>query len=226
METDQTDQTSRTDRTDRADGNQDSERAPIDAARPESTISTIGTDHVTLIGSNEADTISFYRDVLGMSLVCRQPNLDDPSSTHLFFDTGDGRIITFFVGDQPSRDDPQRPGVGAVHHLAFRLHPEEFEESKESLREAGHRFSEFDRGAFHSLYTRDHNGLTIELATDKYAIPDDRRGDVLAAAHHHRVEAGAEYVDDEHLKAALEGLDLPVERYDLPDAATGASVGD
>jgi len=224
METDQTDQTNRTDRTDRADGNQDSERAPIDAARPESTISTIGTDHVTLIGSNEADTISFYRDVLGMSLVCRQPNLDDPSSTHLFFDTGDGRIITFFVGDQPSRDGPQRPGVGAVHHLAFRLDPEEFEESKESLREAGHRFSEFDRGAFHSLYTRDHNGLTIELATDKYDIPDDRRGEVLATTQRIRVEDGARYAEAEHLEAALAGLGLDAESVDLPEAPTGADV--
>jgi catechol 2,3-dioxygenase-like lactoylglutathione lyase family enzyme len=206
------------------DANSDTERAPIDAARPESVISTTGTDHVTLIGSNEEDTISFYRDVLGMSLVLRQPNLDDPSSTHLFFDTGDGRIITFFVGDYSSDESPQRPGVGAVHHLAFSLDPESFVEAKESLREAGYRFSEFDRGAFHSLYTRDHNGLTIELATDKYEIPDDRRGEVLAAAHHNRVERGAEYVDDEDLEAALERLDMPVERYELPDAATGSAV--
>jgi len=163
--------------------------------------------------------------VLGMALVLRQPNLDDPSSTHLFFDTGDGRIITFFVGDYPSDESPQRPEIGAVHHLAFSLDPEEFVECKKSLREAGHRFSEFDRGAFHSLYTRDHNGLTIELATDKYEIPDDRRGEVLASAHHHRVERGAEFVDDEHVEAALDDLDLPVEPYDLPDAATGSAVG-
>ena len=203
----------------------DAVQAPIDASPPRSVISTVGTDHVTLIGSNEEDTIAFYRDVLGMSLVLRQPNLDDPNSTHLFFDTGDGRIITFFVGDYPSDQSPQRPGIGAVHHLAFSLDPEEFVATKESLREAGHRFSEFDRGAFHSLYTRDHNGLTIELATDKYAIPDDRRGEVLAAAHHHRVNAGAEFVDDEHIEAALKDLDMPVERYDLPDAATGSAVG-
>jgi catechol 2,3-dioxygenase-like lactoylglutathione lyase family enzyme len=216
--------------TDRPDRNReqasDDERAPINAAPPESTVSVTGTDHITLIGSNEEDTIAFYRDVLGMPLVLRQPNLDDPDSTHLFFDTGDGRIITFFVGDYPSQDGPQRPSVGAVHHLAFSLDPEGFEETKRSLDEAGHRFSEFDRGAFHSLYTRDHNGLTIELAADKYEIPDDRRGEVLAAAHHNRVEAGAEYVDDEHLEAALEKLDMPIERYDLPEAASGAGVGD
>jgi catechol 2,3-dioxygenase-like lactoylglutathione lyase family enzyme len=206
----------------RSDSGRD--QAPIDPTPPDSTISVTGTDHVTLIGSNEEETIAFYRDVLGMALVLRQPNLDDPNSTHLFFDTGDGRIITFFVGDRPSNQGGQRPGVGAVHHLAFSLDPEAFVETKESLREAGHRFSEFDRGAFHSLYTHDHNGLTIELATDKYAIPDDRRGAVLAAAHHNRVERGAEYVDDEDLEAALESLDMPVERYELPDAATGAGI--
>ena len=68
---------------------------PITAEPPDSPVHTTGTDHVTVWGSNEADTVAFYRDLLGMSLVLRQPNLDDPSQTHLFFDTGDGRIVTF-----------------------------------------------------------------------------------------------------------------------------------
>ena len=191
---------------------------------PDSTIRVSGTDHVTLIGSNKADTIAFYRDVLGMRLVTEQPNLDDPSQTHLFFDSGDGRILTFFVTDDRDSDPtPQRTPVGGVHHLAFALDAGEFEETRERLREAGHRFGEFDRGAFHSLYTRDHNGLTIELVADKYEIPDDRRGEVLARAHSIRVEEGAEYVDDEHLVAALEEVGLPAEKADLPDAAVGSA---
>jgi catechol 2,3-dioxygenase-like lactoylglutathione lyase family enzyme len=196
--------------------------ADITAELPDSTLRTSGTDHITLIGSNEADTIAFYRDVLGMPLVLRQPNLDAPHMTHLFFDTGDGRLLTFFVtDDRDSHTGPQRPGVGAVHHLAFSIDPDRFVETKQALDDIDHRYNEFDRGAFHSLYTHDHNGLVIELATDKYAIPDDRRAAVLAAAHHARVEAGAEYVDDDHIETALRELDLPVERYDLPDAAAG-----
>lgn len=65
---------------------------------------TTGLDHVTLIGSDEADTVAFYRDLPGIPLVLRQSNLDASNVTHLFFDTGDGRILTFFVeeGRQPN----------------------------------------------------------------------------------------------------------------------------
>jgi catechol 2,3-dioxygenase-like lactoylglutathione lyase family enzyme len=204
-----------------ADG---AEGTEVSAEFPGSEVRTTGTDHVTLIGSNEEDTVAFYRDVLGMRLVMRQPNFDDPDSTHLFFDSGDGRVVTFFVKDDRESDDrPQRTPVGGVHHLAFSLDPAEFENSKKRLAEAGHRFSEFDRGVFHSLYTRDHNGLVIELAVDKFEIPDDRRADVLATAQRLREEAGAEFVDDEHLEGALEELGIPVERNELPEADVGSA---
>ena len=66
----------------------------ITAEPPESLFHTTGTDHITLVGSDEKDTTEFYRDVLRMALVLRQPNLDNPDATHLFFDSGDGRIVT------------------------------------------------------------------------------------------------------------------------------------
>ena len=197
---------------------------PVTAEPPGAPISTTGTDHVTVMGSNVEDTVEFYRDLLGMPLVLRQPNLDQPEVTHLFFDTGDGRILTFFVTEErPSNDQPAMD-VGSVHHLAFSIDADELESVKEALTEAGKHWNEFDRGAFHSLYTRDNNGLTIELVVDKYDVPDDRRGEVLALAHRMRVEAGAAYVDDEHMAAALEALGLDVERAAVPDAAAGAGV--
>lgn len=208
------------------DDNQASE-FEVTAAQPDSTIQVTGTDHITLIGSNEKDTVEFYRDLLGMPLVLRQPNLDDPESTHLFFDTGDGRIITFFVkDDRQSNPNPQRAQVGAVHHLSFSIPPERFADIRESLTEAGQQFSEFDRGIFHSLYTRDHNGLTLELSTDKFSIPDDRRGEVLATAQRLREEDDSEFAEERHLEAALEELGIDVERHELPDAPTGAGVGE
>jgi catechol 2,3-dioxygenase-like lactoylglutathione lyase family enzyme len=195
------------------------DEVPVTAERPESATHLAGVDHITLIGSNEADTIAFYRDVLGMSLVLRQPNLDAPDVTHLFFDTGDGRMLSFFVeDDRQSHEGPQRPGIGAVHHLAFRYEPERLAEISDALEEYGHRYSVIDRGIFKSIYTYDHNGLTIELAADKFDIPDDRRGEALALAQQKRVEAGAEYAEEEHLEAAIEELGLPVERRDFPTA--------
>ena len=198
-----------------------SQETPVTAERPDSPIRTTGTDHITIWGSNEDDTLAFYRDLLGMPLVLRQPNLDDPSQTHLFFDTGDGRILTVFVGDRPSNRGRQRGGTGSVHHLCFSIAPEDYEDVAAALDDNGHTYNVFDRGIFFSLYTHDNNGLVIELSTDKYDIPDDRRGEVLAKAQELRVEDGADYAKDDHLAAALEELGMDADPYDLPDAASG-----
>ena len=195
---------------------------PVDHELPDSPFHTTGTDHVTVWGSNEADTVAFYRDLLGMPLVLRQPNLDDPSQTHLFFDTGDGRILTFFVSDDRPSARGQRGGVGAVHHLCFSVAPDRYEAVMEALETAGKRYNVFDRGIFHSIYTHDNNGLVIELSTDKYELPDDRRGEVLAKAQELREADGAEYAKDEHLRGAIEELGLELIEHDLPEASAGA----
>ncbi len=197
---------------------------PVSAEKPDSPFHTTGTDHITVWGSNAEDTIAFYRDLLGMPLVLRQPNLDDPSQTHLFFDTGDGRILTFFVSDDRPSARGQRPGVGGVHHLCFSLDPGEYEDVMAALDDAGHGYNVFDRGVFHSIYTQDNNGLVVELSADKWAIPDDRRGEVLATAQRIREAEGADYAKDEHVEAALDELGIDAEKYDLPDADTGTGM--
>ncbi|MFB6271190.1 MAG: VOC family protein [Halobacterium sp.] len=195
---------------------------PVSADAPDSPFRTTGTDHITIWGSNADDTIAFYRDLLGMPLVLRQPNLDDPSQTHLFFDTGDGRILTVFVSDdRPSNRGRLRTQTGGVHHLAFSIAAEDFEDVMEALDDAGHGYNVFDRGIFFSLYTQDNNGLIIELSADKYDIPDDRRGEVLATAQRLREEDGADFAEDRHMQQALEELGLDAEPNDLPDASTG-----
>ena len=197
----------------------------VTADLPDSPMHTTGTDHITLVGSNAEETIAFYRDLLGMALVLRQPNLDDPDQTHLFFDSGDGRIVTFFVNDDRDSDPrPQRTPVGGVHHLSFSIDPERFEEVRDALEDAGRGYNEFDRGIFHSLYTQDHNGLVIELSTDKWAIPDDRRGEVLATAQRIREEDGADFAEERHLEQALDELGIDAEKFDLPEASSGAGV--
>jgi len=193
----------------------------VSADRPDSLMHTAGWDHVTLVGSNAEDTIAFYRDVLGLRLVIRQPNLDRAEVEHLFFDAGDGRLVTFFVDESRESAERQDPGVGAVHHLAFRIEAADLPGIRDRLHEAGHGVTEYDRGAFHSLYTHDHNGLVIELAADKYEIPDDKRAEILARAQAARVDDGADYIDSEHLETALEELGLPVKPNALPDAVTG-----
>jgi catechol 2,3-dioxygenase-like lactoylglutathione lyase family enzyme len=203
----------------------DSTHAPVDATKPDSPVGVVGTDHITVEGTNTADTIEFYRDILGMPLVLRQPNLDRDHLTHLFFDMGDGRLITFFVNEERESVDLDDPEPGQTHHFAFRIDGDRIEEIKAGLEEAGYPVSEYDRGAFHSLYTEDHNGLTIELVADRFAVPDEHRAEALALAQHLREEDGADFVGSEHMRAAIDQLGLDVEEHEVgdTDAAAGRS---
>ena len=81
-----------------------------------------GVHHITIVGADRRTSIDFWEGVLGMPFVFEQPNLDNPSESHLYFDPGDGRLITVFTDE--SRDgDPARTATdpGCVHHLAFAI---------------------------------------------------------------------------------------------------------
>ena len=184
-----------------------------------------GTDHITIEGTSVDDTVEFYRDILGMPLVLRQPNLDRTDLTHLYFDTGDGRLLTAFVSEDRDSTDIETD-EGDVHHLAFRIDWRRVDEIAEGLREADYPVSEYDRGAFYALYTADNNDLTIELVADKFAIPDDRRGEVLARAHSHRLEDGAEFVATKHMQQALDELGIDAEQRDIGTAPAGRGYQD
>jgi glyoxalase family protein len=53
-----------------------------------------GVHHITIVGADRQTSIDFWEGVLGMPFVFEQPNLDRPSESHLYFDPGDGRLIT------------------------------------------------------------------------------------------------------------------------------------
>ncbi|WP_424018365.1 ring-cleaving dioxygenase [Halorientalis pallida] len=70
------------------------------------SIQTPGIHHVTAIASDPQANVDFYTDVLGLRLVKRTVNFDDPHTYHLYY--GDevgtpGTILTFFPfeGGQP-----------------------------------------------------------------------------------------------------------------------------
>lgn len=172
-------------------------------------IPTTGVHHITLIGSNRQDTIDFYQGVLGMPLVFEQPNLDVPEETHLYFDPGDGKLITFFVRDYRETDpEPVPEVVGNVHHIAYEVTRETFERAVEGLEGIGYpNTGKVDRGFMDSCYFRDPNGFLIELSVYKFTPPPGKTvSDVLGAAHRIRVERGDYAIADEHLEAALEEL--------------------
>lgn len=169
-------------------------------------IQTTGVHHITLIGSNRQDTIDFYEGVLGMPLVFEQPNLDIPDEHHLFFDAGDGRLITFFVrGDRATDRTPTPEAVGAVHHIAYEVSPDVFERAIEGLKRARYPTTgRVDRGFMYSLYFRDPNGFQLELAYYKFAPPRGRTvAEILREAHEIRVRQGDGNITEKHLEQVL-----------------------
>jgi len=162
-----------------------------------------GVHHITLIGSNRQDTIDFYEGVLGMPFIFEQPNLDVPEETHLYFDAGDGRLITFFVRENRETDSTPTPeAVGAVHHIAYNVSPDVFARAEEGLAAAGYpNTGRVDRGFMDSLYFRDPNGFLIELAFFKFTPREGQTtSDVLAAAHKLRLEQGDYAIAEKHLR--------------------------
>jgi catechol 2,3-dioxygenase-like lactoylglutathione lyase family enzyme len=164
---------------------------------------------MTLVGANRRTSIDFWEGVLGMPFVFEQPNLDNESESHLYFDPGDGRLITVFTNEE--RDpDPTRTStdIGTVHHIAFALSQATFWQAVERLDERKIRHSGVkDRGFMDSIYFEDPLGLLIELASYRFEPPFGyTHADVLLEAHKLRVERGDYNIDRAHLADAIEAL--------------------
>jgi catechol 2,3-dioxygenase-like lactoylglutathione lyase family enzyme len=168
-----------------------------------------GVHHITIVGADRRTSIDFWEGVLGMPFVFDQPNLDNPNESHLYFDPGDGRLITIFTNEERT-PDPTRTSTdaGAVHHIAFSLSQATFAQAVERLDERGIRHSGVkDRGFMDSIYFEDPLGLLVELASYRFEPPfGHTHSDVLIEAHRLRVERGDYNIDREHLADAIEGL--------------------
>ena len=168
-----------------------------------------GVHHITINGADRQTSIDFWEGVLGMPFIFDQPNLDNPKEGHLYFDPGDGRLITIFTNEERSPDPtatPNRPG--AVHHLAFAVDRATFLQAIERLdeRQINHSGPK-DRGFMDSIYFRDPLGLLIELASYKFTPPaGSTHADVLIRAHRLRVARGDNNIAEEHLADAIEEL--------------------
>jgi glyoxalase family protein len=79
----------------------------------------LGFHHITLICADAQRTVEFYTDVLGLRLVKRTVNFDEPDTYHLYFGDSTGRpgtVVTFF--EWPCGQSG-RAGIGGTHHLAL-----------------------------------------------------------------------------------------------------------
>jgi catechol 2,3-dioxygenase-like lactoylglutathione lyase family enzyme len=168
-----------------------------------------GVHHITLVGADRQTSIDFWEGVLGMPFVFEQPNLDRASESHLYFDPGDGRLVTVFTNEERQPEPSRTPtDIGCVHHIAFNVSKASFDQAVERLDERGIRHSGVkDRGFMDSIYFRDPLGLLIELASYRFEPPAGHtHADVLLEAHLIRTERGDYNIDPRHLADAIERL--------------------
>ncbi len=168
-----------------------------------------GVHHITIIGADRKTSLDFWEGVLGMPFVFDQPNLDNPEEGHLYFDPGDGRLITVFTNEDRKPDSAPVPeATGSLHHLALNVSQATFWQVAERLDARGVAHSgPVDRGFMDSIYFRDPLGLRLELASYRFEPPEGcRHADVMIEAHRIRVERGDHHIDRVHLADAIELL--------------------
>src|ERR1700676_931915 len=119
-----------------------------------------GIHHVTAITAEAPGNVEFYVGVLGLRMVKKSVNQDDPTVYHLFYgdDQGSpGADLTFFEYPGAARGTA---GAGMVHRIVWRV------SSKESLGFWHERLSalgvDAELAPGNLLFT-DHEGLQHEL---------------------------------------------------------------
>ena len=127
-------------------------------------VKTAGVDHLALICSELERTIRFYTEILGMRLTRIVQNRDEPTSTHIFLDMGGGNQLAFF--DFPEKG-PARTvrGVGSMHHVALKTHPEQMRAAIARLDERHISYSMHGSPDSGSIYVRDPDEILVELTT-------------------------------------------------------------
>jgi glyoxalase family protein len=148
-----------------------------------------GLHHITMITGDARKNVAFYADLLGLRLVKKTVNFDQPEAYHLYFgdETGaPGSILTWFEFAGAQRG---RAGLGMIHTLQLGVPSAasiDFWERR--LRDAGYASERSERG---TLRFADYDGLGLELV-----VADDGNPPLTAA--HPDVPA-------EHAIVGLEG---------------------
>src|SRR5580704_13541847 len=132
-----------------------------------------GIHHVTAIASDPQANVDFYAGLLGLRLVKKTVNFDDPSAYHLYYgdETGTpGSIMTFFYW--PGHSHRGRVGPGQVTKLSFSA-PGSIDYWKNRLGAHGVAASLNQRFGEQGLVFADPDGLPCEIVA---ADNDPRKG--------------------------------------------------
>jgi glyoxalase family protein len=143
-----------------------------------------GIHHVTAIASDPQTNIDFYAGLLGLRLVKKTVNFDDPSAYHLYYgdETGTpGTIVTFFYW--PGAGSRGRVGPGQMTRISFSAPPASLDYWLQRLTTHGVSAQRTTRFNEEAITFSDPDGIPVEIV----AVANDRRagwtGGEVAAEH-------------------------------------------
>jgi glyoxalase family protein len=130
----------------------------------------VGIHHITAICSDPRRNVAFYTDTLGLRMVKRTVNFDDPTTWHLYYgdETGSpGTALTFFAwGSLP----PGRGGVGQAVATSFMIPERSLAFWTGRFAEKGVPHDEPERRFDQTVVAlRDPDGMNLELVATKGA---------------------------------------------------------
>jgi glyoxalase family protein len=138
-----------------------------------------GLHHITMITGDAQANARFYGDLLGLRLVKKTVNFDQPTAYHLYFgdETGSpGSLLTWFEFPGAARG---RAGEGMIHTLQLAV------PSEESLDFWEQRLAGYDPvRTGQGLRFHDYDGLTLELVVESLGNPPLRAAHPEVPAEH------------------------------------------
>ena len=130
-----------------------------------------GLHHITAIAGPAQENLDFYAGVLGMRLVKKSVNQDDPGTYHLFYADAEGRPgtdLTFFPWEQMA---PARPGHGLASEVSLAVPPGSLDFWQARLARYGVAVGEVaSRFGERTLALRDPHGQPVALAESVSAM--------------------------------------------------------
>jgi glyoxalase family protein len=143
------------------------------------TSKVLGLHHLTAISGAPHENYRFYTRVLGLKLVKKTVNYDDPGTYHLYY--GDevgspGSLLTFF----PYQGRPGRPGPGQVTTIAYAVAPGSLSDWQARLEEHGVDFLREVRFGQPLVSFQDPHGIGLEIQESEQA-GDSRLGHFAGA---------------------------------------------
>ncbi|GAB3540074.1 ring-cleaving dioxygenase [Pontibacter brevis] len=128
----------------------------------------LGLHHITAIADSAKSNLDFYTKVLGLRLLKKTVNFDDPGTYHLYY--GDevgspGTILTFFPYAGARRG---RIGTGMASHIGYSVPEGSFDFWLKRLREHNVSFSQpAEKFGEQYIALQDPDGLQLELVIPK-----------------------------------------------------------